>query len=498
MSHQPVSDFHPRMGRRAAVLSAAAVTAVGFCFAATPAGAQEAPSANLTERYREAAGRLIGAALADREGWEKFEHLTLRIGPRLSGSPALEQAIRWAAEGMRAEGLENVRLQPVTVPHWVRGRESARLVAPVEREIAILGLGNSVGTPPEGIEADVAVVRSFEELRSLGREGVEGRIVLYAVEWEGYGRTVRYRVDGPSEAARLGAVAALVRSATGRSLYTPHTGTLAYDEAAPRIPAAAVTVEDALWIRWLAEAGETVRVRLAMEARMLPDARSHNLIAEIEGSERPEEVVVMGGHYDSWDVGHGAHDDGAACMAAWQALTLIKRLGLRPRRTLRVVLWTNEENGGRGATAYRDSLGDAVRNHVAAIEMDGGAERPVGFGVSLGSREGAEAESTEGPDPALERALATLRQIGRLLDGIEAGGITPGGGGADIAPLMREGVPGLALRTVGERYFDWHHTHADTFDKVDPVDFRRAVAMLAVMGYALADMPGRLGDAPTP
>lgn len=496
MFERPEPSARPRLGVPVLGLGAAAGVALSVVAAALPppVRAQDRPAEDLAERYRDVAGRLIGAALVDEEGWRKVEHLTLEIGPRLSGSPALEEAIRWAAEGMRAEGLENVRLQPVRVPHWVRGRESARLLAPVERDLAILGLGNSVGTPPGGIEAPVVVVRSFEELRSLGREGVEGRIVLYAVEWEGYGRTVRYRVSGPSEAAKLGAVAALVRSATGQSLYTPHTGTLVYDEGAPRIPAAAVTVEDAFWLRRLAQRGKDLRVRLSMEARMLSDAESHNVIAEIAGRERPEEIVVMGGHFDSWDVGHGAHDDGAACVAAWHALTLIRRLGLRPRRTLRVVLWTNEENGLRGARAYRDSLGDAVGRHVAAIEMDGGAERPVGFGVSLGSGSGAEDAAGEGPDRRLERAIAALTGIGSLLEGIDAGAVTAGGGGADIGPLMREGVPGLALRTVGERYFDWHHTHADTFDKLDPLHFRRAVAMLAVMGYALADMPSRLDE----
>jgi hypothetical protein len=460
---------------------------------------------DLTETYREVAGRLIGAALTDADGWRKAVHLTTRIGHRLSGSPQLEEAVRWAAEGMRAEGLNNVRLQPVMVPHWVRGAESARLLAPVEREISILGLGNSVGTPSDGIEAPVVVVGSFEELEALRRERVEGRIVLFAVPWEGYGRTVRYRGGGASAAARLGAVAALVRSATGRSIYSPHTGALRYDDDAPRIPAAAVTVEDAEWMRRMADAGEEVRVRLYMEAKMLPDVGSANVIAEIAGSERPEEVVVMGGHYDSWDVGQGAHDDGVACMAAWHALTLIKRLGLRPRRTLRVVLWTNEENGLRGGRAYRDSLGDAVHNHVAAIEMDGGAERPVGFGVTVPVDEaldelvpparrppGSDAETS----PAQERALGIVRQIGRFFEGIEADRVTSGGGGADISPLMRDGVPGLALRTVGEHYFDWHHTEADTIDKVDPADFRKAVAMLAVMGYVLADMPERLADAP--
>jgi carboxypeptidase Q len=435
----------------------------------------------LTDQYRDAAGRLIGAALTDPTGWEKLEYLTTRIGHRLSGSEALERAVAWAGEAMKAEGL-TVTLQPVMVPHWVRGEEHARVVAPVERRLSILGLGGSVATPPEGIDAPVVVVRSFEELEAMPRAAVEGRIVLFAVEWEGYGRTVAYRGGGASAAARKGAVAALVRSATGNSLYTPHTGAMNYADDAPRIPAAAVTVEDAAWMRRMAEAGETVRVRLYMEAETLPDAESANVIAEIRGSELPDEVVVMGGHFDSWDVGQGAHDDGGASIAAWQALTLVKELGLRPRRTLRVVLWTNEENGGRGGRAYREFVGDAIGGHVAAIEMDGGVERPVGFGVSVAG----------GDDAADARAIALLSQVGRLLDGIEGGQITGGGGGADIGPLMQDGVPGLGFQTVGEHYFDWHHTDADTLDKIEPLNFNKAVAMLAVMGYVLADMPERL------
>ena len=440
---------------------------------------------DLTGDYRKAAGRLIGAALTDSEGWEKLEHLTTVIGPRLSGSPGLEKAISWAKERMEAEGL-TVRTLPVKVPHWVRGRESAQLVAPIQKPLAMLGLGGSVGTPEGGLTASVVSVTSFEELEALGREKVEGNIVLYAVPWMGYGRTVRYRASGASRAAALGAVAVLVRSATGRSLYTPHTGALRYDASQPKIPAAALTVEDALWLHRLIERGDDVRVRLRMEARTLEDADSFNVVAEIPGRETPEEVVVMGGHFDSWDVGQGAHDDGAACMAAWQALTLVKRLGLRPRRTLRVVLWTNEENGLRGGRAYRDWVGDDVSKHVAAIEMDGGAERPIGFG--LGLRDGDE----DAADEVYEEALATLRRIGPLFDGIGASAMERGGGGADIGPLMREGVPGLALRTVGEHYFDWHHTNADTLDKVDPQSFRKAVALLGVLGYVLADMPEKL------
>lgn len=462
-----------QMSRRSIALAAT----LALAFLARPTTAQTS-AGPLTDEYRAEAGRLIGAALTDEVGWDKLTVLSTQIGHRLSGSAGLERAIEWADEAMRAEGLD-VTLQPVMVPHWVRGEEHARVVAPVERRLSILGLGNSVGTGGETIEAPVVVVGSFEELEALGREAVEGRIVLFAVEWEGYGRTVQYRSGGASAAARLGAVAALVRSATGNSLYTPHTGAMNYADDAPRIPAAAVTVEDAAWMRRMSEAGETVRVRLYMEAEMLPDAQSYNVIAEIRGSELPDEVVVMGGHYDSWDVGQGAHDDGAACIAAWHALTLIKQLGLTPRRTLRVVLWTNEENGLRGGTAYREWVGDSVANHVAAIEMDGGNERPVGFGVTV-------------PNGDQERALGIAGQIGALLTGIEGGRITSGGGGADIGPLMQAGVPGLGFQTVGEHYFDWHHTDADTIDKIKRVDFQKAIAMLAVMGFVLADMPGTL------
>lgn len=460
---------------------------------AAPASAQDDPAA----RYRETAGRILGRALVDEGAWAKLEHLTTRIGHRLSGSPGLEKAVAWAHEGMKAEGLEGARLQPVKVPRWVRGREWARVVSPAPRELPMLGLGMSIGTPEEGVTAPVVVVRSFEELTALGREKVEGKIVAFAPDWEGYGRTVRFRSSGASVAAGLGAVAVLVRSATGRSLASPHTGALDYEAGVPRIPAAAIAVEDAEWLRRMAAAGETVTVSLFMAARLEGDADSANVIAEIRGSEKPDEIVVMGGHYDSWDVGQGAHDDGCSCMAAWQALTILKELGLRPRRTLRVVFWTSEENSLNGGKAYREALGTDVASHVAAIEMDGGCERPVGFGFSV-TKPGAAPPSRRGggpaepEDPGAARALATLREIGSLFDVIDAASVKWGGGGADISPLTRDGVPGMSLDTVGEHYFDWHHTHADTIDKVSPADVRRATGMLAVMGYVLADMPGRL------
>lgn len=446
--------------------------------------AMTAAAQSTTETYREAAGRLIGAAAVDEGGWRRLSYLCDRIGHRLSGSDALARAIQWAAAEMKSAGLENVVTPPVKVPHWVRGHEEAWLVAPETRQLSMLGLGGSVGTPPEGITAEVVAVTSFDQLAALGRSQVEGKIVVYNEPWEGYGRTVQYRVSGASKAAALGAVAALVRSAGPVSLNTPHTGMMAYSPDAPKIPVAALSIEAATQLARLVEAGNRVKVRLKMEAQTLPDADSANVIGEIRGREKPEEIVVMGGHFDSWDVGQGAHDDGGSCIAAMQALVLMKQLGLRPRRTIRVVFWTNEENGGAGGRGYREWAGDTVKNHVAAIEMDGGAEKPAGFGFSV---PGA-------GDTVVSQAQARLEAIGKLLDGIDAGSITRGGGGADIGPLMRDGVPGLGLRTSGGRYFEWHHTNADTLDKINKDDFRMNVATLAVMGYVLADMPERLRD----
>ena len=434
--------------------------------------------------YREAAGRLIGAAMVDRGGYDKLAYLTTRIGNRLSGSSGLERAVAWVTTQMKADGLDNVRVQAVKVPHWVRGSESAQIVKPLQKPLNMLGLGRSVATPKGGITAPVVVVTDFDELDKLGAETVKGKIVLYDAPWQGYARTVLYRSSGASRAARLGAVASLVRSVTPRSIYSPHTGALGYDAALPMIPSAAITAEDAAWIRQMTAMGEEVQVHLQMDAEMLPDADSANVMGEIVGRERPDEIVVVGGHLDSWDVGQGAHDDGAGIVAAWRAVTLMKELGLKPRRTIRVVAWTNEENGTRGGNAYRDGLGADVGKHVAAIEMDEGAERPLGFAYSI--------VGLAKTDARMLKATATLREIARLLEAVGANSIETEGGETDIGPLMQAGVPGFGLSTVNEHYFDWHHTNADTFDKIDLQDFRKCIASLAVMAYVLADMPGRL------
>ena len=466
---------------------------VAACLAspAAPARAQAAAARGpvpLDVAYRDAAGRIIAAALASDHAYLRLSQLCDGIGARLSGSPQLARAIDWAAAAMREDGLQDVRLQPVMVPHWVRGEERAVMLEPGPRPLHALGLGQSVGTPAGGITAYVVAVASFGELDSLPADQVRGKIVLYDVPFTGYGATVRYRAQGANRAAARGAVAALVRSVTPVSLQTPHTGVMsAYVDSLPRIPAAAVTIEDATMMHRLLARGERVRVRLEMGARTLPDTLSANVIGELRGHGRPDEVVVVGGHSDSWDVGAGAMDDGGGCVISMEALRLIRALGLHPRRTVRCVLWVNEENGARGGLAYADSLGGRLSSHVAAIESDGGVERPAGFDVSV-YRAGAGV-----PDSVrTAAAVARVQEIAHLLTGLGADRVRPGGGGTDIDPLVKRGVPGIAHRTVGEHYFDWHHSAADMLDKVDPIELRRNVAALAVLVYVLADMPDTL------
>jgi carboxypeptidase Q len=426
--------------------------------------------------YRERASRIIGAALTEDTAYRRLAWLTDRIGNRLSGSENLERAIQWAVEEMKRDRLDNVRAEKVMVPHWVRGDESLELVEPVARKLPMLGLGNSVGTPPEGVTAEAVVVRSFDELEALG-EKVRGRVVVYNVPFTTYGQTVTYRGSGPSRAAKYGAVAAIVRSVTPVSLQTPHTGSLRYTEDQPKIPAAAVTIEGAELLQRMNDRGEHPKVHLQMSAHFLPDAESANVVAELKGSEKPEEVVVIGGHIDSWDVGAGAHDDGGGCIVSWETVRLLKELNLRPRRTIRVVLFTNEENGVRGGNGYRDAHKAELAGHVLAIESDIGVFRPTGFGLS---------------EKASPQARADFNEIVKLLSGIRADHVDADGEGTDIGPMMKEGVTGASLEVDASHYFDIHHTQADTFDKVNPQELAACVAAMAVMAYVVADMPDRL------
>ncbi len=295
------------------------------------------------------------------------------FGHRLSGSASLEAAIDWILSEMKADGLQNVRGERAMVPHWVRGAESADLIKPRAAPLRMLGLGGSIATPKNGITAPVLVVNSFDDLRSRASEA-KGKIVLFDAPFTSYRETVHYRVEGASAAARVGAVACLIRSVASFSIRSPHTGVMHYDSTVARIPTAALSVEDAEMLHRFQDRGQPVVVRLRMAARTLPDVPSRNVVAEVTGRERPDEVVVLGGHIDSWDVGQGAMDDGGGAVAAWQAVRLIHRLGLHPRRTIRVVLWTNEENGGKGALAYRDAHAGQLR---PACARDGVGQRRI-------------------------------------------------------------------------------------------------------------------------
>jgi hypothetical protein len=354
-------------------------------------------------------------------------------------------------------------------------------VAPVARRLDLIGLGGTVGTPKNGLTADVVVVPTFEALEALG-DKVKGKIVLFSFRLEpvaagkfpDYGTGVVYRGAGPSRAAKQGAVAVLIRSLATRSLRTPHTGALKYDPKVPAIPAAALSTEDADMLVRLAESGDRVTVRLKLASRMLPDATDSNVLAELRGRERPEEIVLVGAHLDSWDVGQGAHDDGAGVAMAMQALTLLRKLGLTPRRTIRVVLFTNEEMAGRGAQGYADRHKDEIPHHVAALETDTGGGRPLGLSTAAGK-------------PGLE----VLKQIVALTAPVGAATAGDAGHpGADLRPL--EGVPLVSYDVEASRYWDYHHSQADTLDKVDPTDLRKNAAALAITAYVLADMPGRL------
>jgi carboxypeptidase Q len=437
---------------------------------ARPASAQRA---GIATAYRATADSLIRAATGDSAAYRRLGRMVDTFGPRISGSPSLEATIDWVLDLMKADGLENVHGQPVMVPHWVRGEESAELVKPRRTRLAMLGLGGSIGTPAKGITAPVLVVGSLDELQQRGAEA-KGKIVLLDAPFTDYVATRKVRTDGPSAAARLGAVACLIRSVASNSIRSPHTGQTGYDSTVAKIPAAALSVEDAMMLHRFQDRGEPMVVTLRMGARKLPDAPSRNVVAEIVGREKPDEVVVVGGHIDSWDVGQGAMDDGGGAVGAWEAVRLMKRLNLRPRRTVRVVLWTAEENGGAGGLAYAASQAGQYGKHVLAIESDNGVFNPKGV-VLAGS----------------DSTAAIVQQVAGLLQPINATGVqrVPESPAADITALGEQGVPTMELDVDSNRYFWYHHSEGDMLDKLDPAEMARCVAVMAVMAYVVADLP---------
>ncbi len=444
----------------------------------------------IATEYRQAANRIIESVMAGNEAYAKMEGLCLGIGYRLSGSANLQRATAWAAETMKSDGGENVHLEHVMVPHWVRGDESATMIKPRRLALRMLGLGGSVATPPDGITAPVIFVSDEDELNAAG-DAVRGKIVLFnkimppydPERGAGYGATVKYRTQGARLAAAKGAVACLVRSVTANSLYTPHTGAMHYGDAKIKIPTAAITVEDTETIVGLSRRGTEVVINLKMNAKTLPDARSANVIGELRGSTNPEELVIMGGHIDSWDVGQGAHDDGGGCVIAMEAINVLRKLHLRPRRTIRVVLWTNEENGVAGGKAYAKDHADELKHHVAGIESDSGVFSPRGYSVSCTD----EAKR----DVAIEQVNEILSLFPDSFPPLDA---HAGGSGTDVGLTGSAGFVLMGHRVEGSKYFNYHHTNADTLDKVDPTELSQNVAVLATTAYILADMPNRLGE----
>jgi carboxypeptidase Q len=424
------------------------------------------------------------AALGDDYGYRQLAHLTENIGPRPTGSPQARAAAEYVAEELRHLSLE-VRLQPVTVQHWVRGAETAALVEypgmvpATTQKIVLTALGGSSSTPPDGLTADVVTVDTFEELQALGRDKVAGKIVLFnelfdkqkaaaGLAFAAYGEAVRYRGAGPKAAADLGAIAALVRTVGNADYRLPHTG---FNFPAG-IPAAAVTAEDADLIVHLSAEGK-VRMHLTLTPQKLPDETGYNVIADLRGAEHPEQIVVVSGHLDSWDLGTGAIDDGAGVVMAMQTAEVLQRLHLRPARTLRVIAWMDEETGGSGSKAYTAEYASDFPRYVAAIESDSGAAHPLGFEVK-----------------AAPAAIDALRPVQGVLQSIGATILQPTTypPGADIEAMSEAGVPAFGIMQDGRTYFDYHHSAADTLDKVVPAELRENASAMAVMAYALTNM----------
>jgi carboxypeptidase Q len=432
--------------------------------------------------------RLMQAALASDYAYRQTAYLSNNIGPRLSGSPQAERAVQYVAEEMRKLGLE-VRLQQISVPHWVRGDERAELVefpgmaAGTTQKVIITALGGSVATPPAGLTGEVVVVTNYDELNALGRQRVEGKIVLFNNRFDrelaaggfggqAYGQAVAYRGGGAIAAGRLGAIAVLVRSAGGSQNRLVHTGSTRYDPNVKSIPAGAVSFEDAETIAYLAKMG-TVRLRLTMTPQTLPNATTYNVIADLKGSEKPDEIVIVSGHLDSWDLGTGALDDACGVATSMQVPFLLKQLDIKPKRTIRVIAYMNEENGLVGGTAYAQEQASNIGRHFAAIESDLGASHPIGF-LFTGKAEAL---------PFFAPISNVLRQQGAAIAQLQ-----PGGVGADIGPLTRLGVPSFAPYFDTRTYFNYHHTEADTFDKIDPKELAEGGSVMAVLAYGLANL----------
>jgi carboxypeptidase Q len=469
--------------------------ACGSVFAAEPSKpeASASPSASPTAtpevfsaQTLDDLKRLRDAALTSDYAYRQVAHLANNIGPRLSGSAQAAQAVNYVADELKKVGCE-VRLEKVMVPHWVRGEETAALTAypgqapNTTQKIVLCALGGSVATPPEGLTAEVVAVRNFDELKAMPAEKVKGKIVLFNYRFdeemamdgragEAYGEGVQYRADGPVAAAKQGAVACLIRSVGGADYRLPHTGMTKYESDVPKIPAAALAAEDAETIADLVQQG-AVKMKLLLTPQTLPDAESFNVIGDVKGSEHPEQVVIVSGHLDSWDLGRGAIDDGAGVAVSMEAANLVQKLGLHPKRTIRVIAWMNEENGSAGSKAYAADYAKEMPNHFAVMETDNGAGHPTGLNIKWKPE----------LKPMLKPMAAILQECG-------AGMLTFSEHcGADIEPMEKLGVPAFSPIQDSRFYFNYHHTAADTLDKIVPKELAENSAVVAVAAYALAN-----------
>ncbi|OWF45518.1 carboxypeptidase Q-like [Mizuhopecten yessoensis] len=423
--------------------------------------------------YRAIADQIIERSVhgpAANQSYNRLATFVDKFGNRQVGSQNLEDSIDYMLDKLKEDGLKNVHGEEVWVPRWVRGQESAEMLSPRRKDLALLGLGTSVGTPENGIQSEVIVVRSWADLDQHAKQ-VKGKIVVYNQEWISYSVSVDYRSNGAARAAVYGAVATLIRSVTPLSIYSPHTGMQDYADGVKKIPTACITVEDAEMMDRMQQRGEKIVVKLMMGARNLPPVKSRNTVAEVVGSTYPDEVVLVSGHLDSWDVGQGAMDDGGGAFISWQALSLISQLGLQPKRTMRMVMWTGEEIGAVGAEAYFQAHKENIGKFDMVMESDIGTFLPYGIQFT-----------------GNEEATKIMKSVLDLLQPINATKLKPGADGEDIDMWMSHGVPGSSLYLDTSKYFYYHHTNGDTMTVQNPGEMNLCAAVWAVVAFTVADM----------